>query len=99
MLFMVILGALALAGLTASVVYRFGRARHIRIDAHQRRAAIWEGVEDAPQPPWVEPAPEMAAPRSTTARSAAPTATPQERYHKIEEILAQLVKQAQQSDA
>ncbi|WP_407181170.1 hypothetical protein [Bradyrhizobium sp. STM 3562] len=99
MLFIVILGALALAGLTASVVYRLGRGRKIRVDARERRAAIWEGVEDAPQPPWVEPVIEKTAPRPEPARAAVQTATPQERYQKIEEILAQLVKQAQQSDA
>ncbi|WP_157450099.1 hypothetical protein [Bradyrhizobium sp. ARR65] len=99
MLFIVILGALALAGLTASVVYRLGRVRKVRVDARERRAAIWEGVEDAPQPPWVEPVIERTAPRPEPARAAVQTATPQERYQKIEEILAQLVKQAQQSDA
>ena len=99
MLLIVILSALALAGLTASVVYRLSRSRQIRLDAGQRRAAIWEGVDEAPQPPWAEPVIEETAPRPRAARSTAPTTVPQQRHQKIEELLAQLVKQAQQSDA
>ena len=97
MLFAVIIGALALAGLTASIVYRLGRRR--RLDARQRRAAIWEGVESAPRPPWVDPAIEQTTPRPSPARNIAPKPVAPERYEKIEEILAQLVRQAQQSDA
>lgn len=102
MLFAVIGGALALAGLTASVVYRFGRRRKKRrLDPRERRAAIWEGVDTAPKstPPWVEPVIEQTAPRPSPERRAAQSATTQERYEKIEEILALLVKQAQESDA
>ncbi len=109
MLLLVILGALALAGLTASVIFRLGRSQKIRIDARQRRDAIWEGVDtqpqqpwaedEAPQPPWIEPVVEETALRPRAARSTAQAAVPQERYQKIEELLEQLVKQAQQSDA
>ncbi len=99
MLMVVILGALALAGLTASIVYRFGRGRRIRVDARQRRAAIWEGVDDVPSPPWVEPVIEKAAPLPDSVSGSSRKAVPQERYQKIEELLAQLVKQAQESEA
>jgi hypothetical protein len=99
MLLIVILSALALAGLTASVVYRLSRSRQIRIDVRQRRAAIWEGVDEAPQPPWAEPVTEETAPRPHAVHSMASTTVPQLRHQKIEELLAQLVKQAQQSDA
>jgi hypothetical protein len=97
MLFAVIIGALALAGLTASIIYRLGRGR--RLNVRQRRAAIWEGVDSGPRPPWVEPAIEQTAPRPSVARNSSPSVVAPERYEKIEEILAQLVKQAQQSDA
>jgi hypothetical protein len=156
MLLLVILGALALAGLTASIIYRFGhRRRTVRINAHERRAAIRESFDNAPKPPWAgsvtektaphiekaapriekaaphikkaaphiekaapriektalriektapriektAPRIEKTAPQSYAARSAAQTGTAQERYANIEEILAQLVKHTQQSDA
>ncbi|WP_024519893.1 hypothetical protein [Bradyrhizobium sp. Tv2a-2] len=103
MLFLVIGGALALAGLTASVVYRLGRRKQRRLATQERRAVLWEGVETGPAPPWIEPVVEPfmeeAAPRPKAERRAPPSAKTQERYEKIEEILAQLVKQAQQSDA
>ena len=115
MLFLVILGALALAGLTASIIYRFGhRRRTVRMDARERRAAIRESFDNAPRPPGAESAIEKTAPRvekrtashiektakqSYAARSAAQTGMAPERYEKIEEILAQLVKHTQQNDA
>lgn len=99
MLLIVILSALALAGLTASVVYRLSRSRQIRLDARQRRAAIWEDVDEAPQPPWAEPVIEEIAPRRHAERTIAPSTVPQQRHQKIEELLAELVKHAQQSDA
>lgn len=100
MLLAVLGGALALAGLTASIVYRLGRrGRQRRLDTQERRAVLWEGVETAPPPLWLEPAPQTAAPRSIPDRRPVQGARPEERYEKIEEILAQLVKQGQQSDA
>jgi hypothetical protein len=101
MLFAVIGGALALAGLTGSVVYRFGRRKQRRLATPERRAVLWEGVENGPRPPWVPPeveeeAPPAPPPQRRPARSAK---VQPERYEKIEEILAQLVKQGQQSDA
>jgi len=97
MLFAAIIGALALAGLTASIVYRLGRGR--RFDARQRRTAIWDGLDSGPRAPWVEPEIEQTMPRPLAAGSTTSSLVPQERYEKIEEILAQLVRQAQQSDA
>lgn len=100
MLLAVLGGALALAGLTASIVYRLGRrGRQRRLDTEARRAVLWEGVETAPTPVWLEAAPETAAPRPIPDRRPVQGTRPQERYEKIEEILAQLVKQGQQSDA
>lgn len=92
-LFMVILGALALAGFTASIIYRLGRARAAAV---RPRAVMWPTIDGAPRPPWSEQA--TPAPRrdhqGLPHRAAQPGAA-QERMQKIEEILAQLVKQAQ----
>jgi hypothetical protein len=107
MLFAVIGGALALAGLTASVVYRLGRRKERRLATSERRAVLWESVEPAPRSPWVPPEIEHEpAPAPILNRKAAPNppAQPQrpvqqQRYEKIEEILAQLVRHGQQSDA
>jgi hypothetical protein len=91
-LFVVILGALALAGLTASIIYRFGRARAA---ARRPRAAIWPTLDGAPNPPWSEQA--IPAPRrdhQDVPRRAAQPSAAQERMQKIEEILEQLVRQA-----
>ena len=101
MLFAVIGGALALAGLTASVVYRLGRRKERRLATSERRAVLWEGVEAGPRPPWVPPAIEEEPVRlPMPERKAAPSApVQQQRYEKIEEILAQLVRHGQQSDA
>ena len=97
-LFMVILGALALAGLTASIIYRLGRARAA---ARRPRAAIWPTLDEAPTPPWSEqaiPAPRLdhqsARDHQDIPRRAAQPSAAQERMQKIEEILEQLVKQA-----
>jgi hypothetical protein len=103
MLFAVIGGALGLAGLTASIVYRLGRRKERRLATSERRAVLWEGVEAGPRPPWVPPEIEdepVPAPIPAAKRKAAPSRpVQQQRYEKIEEILAQLVRHGQQSDA
>lgn len=46
MLFLVMAGALAMAGITASLVFRFGRrARKRRLEHRRDRRAIWDSVE------------------------------------------------------
>jgi hypothetical protein len=45
MLFLVMAGALALAGITASLIYRFGRARARRPEIRNNRRAIWDSVD------------------------------------------------------
>ena len=105
-LFIVSFGALALAGVIASVL-RLGR-RTARMDPQQRRAAIWESAANAPQPSptppsWAEPVIEddLQRPDVTRAmaqraqRAMAQSATTQDRFDKLGEVLAQLIKQAQ----
>ena len=46
MLFLVMAGALAMAGITASLVFRFGRrARKRRLERRRDRRAIWDSVD------------------------------------------------------
>jgi hypothetical protein len=45
MLFLVMAGALALAGIIASLIYRFGRARARRPKVRNNRRAIWDSVD------------------------------------------------------
>ncbi|HLG80170.1 MAG TPA: hypothetical protein VKY22_04080 [Bradyrhizobium sp.] len=100
MLFAVIGGALALAGLTASIVYRLGRRKERRLATSERRAVLWESVESGPRPPWVPPEiEEEPVSLPIPARRAMPSGPVQQRHQKIEEILAQLVRQGQQSEA
>jgi hypothetical protein len=97
-LFAVIAGALALAGLIASIVLRLGKSRRVLIDA-RRRGAIWDRVDGPPEaasiPPWSEP---VVDEPSATVQPTVRRGPAQERYQKIEEILAELVRQAQESD-
>jgi hypothetical protein len=46
MLFLVMAGALAVAGITASLIYRFGRARARRRQVRPDRRAIWDKVHN-----------------------------------------------------
>jgi hypothetical protein len=53
MLLLAIFGALALASLIGSVIYRLGRARRVvRVAAHRRD--IWQSADPAPRQPWAE---------------------------------------------
>ena len=62
MLLLAIFGALALAGLTGGVVYRFGRARHVA-RAAVRRPVIRQSADAARRPPWADMQPEGLAAR------------------------------------
>ena len=67
MLLLAILGALALASLTGSVVYRFGRARHA-VRTAARRRDIWQSADAARRPPWAGMQPQRLAARADVAR-------------------------------
>lgn len=105
-LMLVAFGALALAGLTGSAVYRLGRGRRRRNDWLRERTD-WQSMEHPHDPPWVaEPqhlhtsqtAPDL---DELVAAPASDYATPfegeesDERVEKIEEFLARFSRQLQ----
>jgi hypothetical protein len=101
-LLLVAFGALALAGLTGSAVYRLGRRRQ-RNDWLRERTN-WQSTENPHNPPWIEPnlarpasqtpdLDELAAPQADFALTMAETENSGDRVEKIEEFLARLTKQ------
>jgi hypothetical protein len=102
-LFIVAIGALALAGLTGSAVYRLGRRR--KRNDWLRERSNWQSEENPHTPPWIEPRAaqpnpaladldESVVPRSDFALAMAETESG-DRVEKIEEFLARLTKQLQ----
>jgi hypothetical protein len=57
MLLLVIFGALTLAGLSGSLVYRLGRARQTA-RAAQRRRDMWRSANTSRRPPWTDKQPQ-----------------------------------------
>lgn len=55
MLLIVMVGALALAGLTASAIYRFGRARAIQPEVRGDRREIWDPIDPDRSSPSIFP--------------------------------------------
>jgi len=100
-LLLVAFGALALAGLTGSAVYRLGRRR--RRNDWLRERSNWQSVANPRNPPWVEPnhagsqTPDLdelaAAPQDDFAPTMAESEEMDERVEKIEEFLARLTRQ------
>jgi hypothetical protein len=66
MLLLVILGALTLASLTGSVVYKFGRTRRV-VRASEHRRDILQAADPARRPPWADMQPENLAARADLA--------------------------------
>ena len=99
-LLLVAVGALALAGLTGSAVYRFGRRR--RRNDWLRERTNFQSLENPREPPWIDPqfapansnVPDLdevkAQPRLET--NFEPDATA-DRVEKIEDFLARLTRQ------
>jgi hypothetical protein len=103
-LLMVAGGALALAGLTGSAVYRLGRRR--KRNDWLRERSNWHSEENPRNPPWVEPVlaePHTALadldetygmiPQSDFAEADGETEDTDERVEKIEDFLARLTAQ------
>jgi hypothetical protein len=92
MLLLVAGGALALAGLTGSAVYRLGRRR--KRNDWLRERTEWQSERNPRNPPWVEPADldeahEMVPP-SDLRQSLAEAEYSDERVERIEDFLARL---------
>ena len=95
MLLLVMAGALALAGITASLVFRFGRAQATQPDLRHERRAIW-GQVDAERSPSMFPEDDMPIWRANTARNVSidPRA-PDDPDRRVTEMLARLARSAQ----
>ena len=91
-LLLVILGALAFAGLIGSVIFRIGRSgrRATPID----RRAIWDSIDiDRPSPP-VEPRARIGQSRMPSNRMPWELRTADDSTGKVEELLALLARSA-----
>ena len=103
MLLLTMAGALALAGITASLIFRFGRPRLVEPDIRAARHPIWDSVHAERRSPSMFPAQDMFpakdlpiwpnnnAPRNLPRDSRAPD-DPQRR---VTEMLARLARSAQ----
>ena len=93
MLLMVMAGALALAGITASLVFRFARAR-VQPEVWGERRAIWDSV-DAGRPSRPSPSlfPDENVPRWRDPVSRDPRA-PDDPERRVQEMLARLARGA-----
>jgi hypothetical protein len=102
-LLLVAFGALALAGLTGSAVYRLGRRRKRKDWLHER--TNWHSMDNPLDPPWAEPrhakavaaVPDLDEARYTISRSQPSHAFEPDqsgdRVERIEEFLMRLTKQ------
>jgi hypothetical protein len=99
MLLLVMAGALALAGITASLVYRFGRAQAIPLEARSDRRAIWDSIPTERTSPSMFPD-ETPVWRSNTPREVAPRDVPRDPRapddpeRRVTEMLARLARSA-----
>ncbi|CAN7263994.1 hypothetical protein LJR220_001184 [Bradyrhizobium sp. LjRoot220] len=96
MLLLVMAGALALAGVTASLVFRFGRAQAIPLEAHSGRRAIWDSIPTERTSPPLFPDEETPIWRGNTPRNVPldPRA-PDDPERRVTEMLARLARSAQ----
>ncbi|MBR1147403.1 hypothetical protein [Bradyrhizobium sp. AUGA SZCCT0431] len=94
MLLLVMAGALALAGVTASLVYRFGRAQAIPLEPRGDRRAIWDSIPTERTSPSMFPD-ETPIWRSNTPRDVPrdPRA-PDDPERRVTEMLARLARSA-----
>jgi hypothetical protein len=102
MLFLVMAGALTLAGLTASMIFRFGRARAKQPEIRGSRRINWDSVQASSSPPifpsedvpmWHRDAPANASANiSHSLREARASDDPERR---VTELLSRLARSAQ----
>jgi hypothetical protein len=100
MLLLTMAGALALAGITASLVFRFGRARLVPLEVRGERRAIWDSVPAELTSPTTSPADDMPiwrrdpAPNISRNLPRDPRA-PDDPERRVTEMLARLARSAQ----
>jgi len=96
MLLLVMAGALALAGITASLVFRFARANAPQPATREHRRAIWDQVDAKRSSPSIFPNEDMPIWRSNVARDLPrdPRA-PDDPERRVTEMLARLARSAQ----
>jgi hypothetical protein len=100
MLLLTMAGALALAGITASLVFRFGRARLVPLEVRGERRAIWDSVPAELRSPTMFPADDMPiwrrdpAPNISRNLPRDPRA-PDDPERRVTEMLARLARSAQ----
>jgi len=91
MLLMVMAGALALAGITASLVFRFARRRVVQPEVWSERRAIWDSVDTGRSSPSLFPNENVPRWRDNVTRD--PRA-PDDPERRVQEMLARLAKSA-----
>jgi hypothetical protein len=100
MLLLTMAGALALAGITASLIFRFGRARPMQPEIRNDRRAIWDSVRTEPRSPSMFPDEDTPIWRREASRNLArnlprdPRA-PDDPERRVTEMLARLARSAQ----
>jgi len=96
MLLLVMAGALALAGITASLVFRFARANATQPEIRGERRAIWAQVNAERSSPSIFPNEDMPAWRGNVARDARrdPRAS-DDPERRVTEMLSRLARSAQ----
>ena len=100
MLLLAMAGALALAGITASLIFRFGRTRMVQPEIRGDRRAIWDSVHTERRSPSMLPDEDMPIWRRDPLRSPSgnlprdPRA-PDDPERRVTEMLARLARSAQ----
>jgi len=98
MLLLAMAGALALAGITASLIFRFGRARAAPLAIRGDRRAIWDRVQAERSSPSIFPNEDVPVWRVHLPRNAPPPQDPRaadDPERRVTEMLARLARSAQ----
>lgn len=94
MLALVIVGALALAGLIVSLIFRLGKARHRR-RMNARRSTRWQSADGTRQTPWAAEVAHHSVRHPENSPRPDPADDPNEQIDRVTEFLELLSKQAQ----
>src|SRR5260221_11613114 len=95
MLFLVMAGALALAGITASLVFRFGRARGRRPEIRQGRRVIWDQIHSERSSPSMLPDEDVPMWRRDEPHEPHDPRAPDDPQRRVTEMLSRLARSAQ----